>query len=180
MFLCVCGGCPAEVCCPYSAVPTKLHFSRSLVSLVVRMNSVTLFDGQEGAGGGRKSPAGCRKGKLPPAVPLFFSSCCPSQPIRSRRGWKEDREPSSSWGLLCPGQEGCVVAQPQGFGDKEPHSRLCRPSSRWGGGSGSELQPCRVNGTPGLDPRAPNLSPVLLLLCSQCLTNSLGFSWCLF
>lgn len=170
------------------------------------MNSVTVFDGQEDAGGGRKSPAVCRKGKPPPAALLFFSICCPSQPHPEQepagRRAEHPPAPGDMPGAAVPGQEAWTVAQPQVFRDKEPHSWLCRHSPRWGSRRltvrATALQgahPGAVNGTPGLDRShciqaghhswaglspCPSLSPVLLLFCSLCLTNSLGSSWCLF
>lgn len=129
---------------------------------------------------------------------LLPSSCCslfvvlPS-PVRSSRGQEGGQSTlqllGTRLGLLCPGQEGWLVAQPQVFRDKEPQWWLC---PRWGTGSSCSLAGA-VNGTLGLDRSlciqaghhgwaglSPNLSPVLLLFCSLCLTNSLGFSWFLF
>lgn len=152
---------------------------------------MTVFDGQEDAGAGRKSPAVHRKGKPPPAVLLLFSICCSSQPCPEQegagRGAEHPPPPGTRLGLLCPGQEGWVVAQLEVFRDKEPQWWLCRHSPRGHSLAGA------VNGTLRLDRSlciqaghhgwaglSPNLSPVLLLFCSLCLTNSLGFSWFLF
>lgn len=137
---------------------------------------------------------------------LLPSSCSSlfvvlSSPIRSR-SWREGGQRTlqllgTCLRPLCPGQEGWMVAQPKGFRDKEPHWWLCRHSPGWGSRRLTlGPQPCRsVNGTPGLDRSrciqaghhrwaglspCPNLSLVLLLFCSLCLTNSLGFSWFLF
>lgn len=115
----VCEGFPAKFLYPYGAVPTNLRFSRSLVSLVVRMNSVTVFDGQEDAGGGRKSPAVCRKGKPPPAVLLFFSICCPLQPRPEQepagRRAEHPPAPGDVPGAAVPGAGGMDGGSAAGF-----------------------------------------------------------------
>lgn len=70
---------------------------------------------------------------------LLPSSCSPlfvvlSSPVRNRRegGQRTLQLLGTRLGLLCPGQEGWMVAQTKGFRDKEPHWWLCRHSPGWG------------------------------------------------
>lgn len=156
------------------------------------------------AGGKALLSAGRGSRLLPPSCSSLFV-VLPS-PIRSRSrqegGQSTLQVLGTCLGPLCPGQEGWTMAQPQVFRDKEPHSWPCRQSPRWGSRRltvrATALQgahPGAVNETPGLDRShcvqaghhswaglspCPSLSPVLLLFCSLCLTNSFGFSWCLF
>lgn len=151
---------------------------------------MTVFDGQEDAGDGRKSPAVCRKGKPPPAVLLFFSICCPLQPRPEQEpaGRRAEHPPGGSWGCAwgrCARDRRDGWCLSRRFLGRRSLTRGCAGTALAGA----------VNGTPGLDrscyiqaghhrwaelSRCPNLSSVLLLFCSLCLTNSLGFSWFLF
>lgn len=135
---------------------------------------------------------------LPSCSSLFVVLC---SPIRSRSRWEGGQSIlqllGMCLGLLCPGQRdgwwlscrflgtrslthGCAsTALPGAAGCSWLGLQSCR-GCEWDTRAGEiPLLQAGHHRWAGLSP-CPNLSPVLLLFCSLCLTNSLGFSWFLF
>lgn len=122
---------------------------------------------------------------------LLPCSCCSlfvvlSSPVRSRSrregGQSTLQLLGTCLGPLCPGQEGWLGLSRRVLGTRSltrGSAGTALAGAAGGSGSGCSLAGA-VNGTPRLDTQTTNLSPVLLLFCSLCLTNSLGFSWFLF